>query len=86
MTYTVVWRPAAEEKLAAIWTEADDRRAITNAANSIDSMLRLNPLDVGESRLESIRILTVVPLSIYYDVHHDDRLVAIWAIWQPSVR
>jgi len=29
MTYTVVWRPAAEEKLAAIWTEADDRRGIT---------------------------------------------------------
>ena len=86
MTYTVVWRPAAEEKLAALWTEADDRRAVTGAANSIDSMLRVDPLDAGESRVANIRILTVPPLSVYYDVHEDDRLVATWAVWQRRVR
>ena len=78
MTYTVVWRPAAEEKLAALWTEADDRRAITSAANSIDTMLRADPLDAGESRVANIRILVIPPLSVYYDVHEDDRLVAVW--------
>ena len=82
MTYTVVWRAAAEEKLAAIWAEADDRRLATNAVNSIDSMLRADPLDAGESRVGNIRILMVPPLSVYYDVHEDDRLVAIWAVWQ----
>ena len=86
MTYTVVWRPAAEGELAAIWTEAEDRQAVANAANSIDSVLRVDPLDSGESRVENIRILTVPPLSIYYDVHEDDRLVAIWAAWIRSAR
>lgn len=39
-------------------------------------------LDVGESRDENSRILTVLPLSVYYDVHDQDRLVAVWAVWQ----
>jgi len=59
---------------------------ISNAANSIDSMLRVDPLDAGESRVVNIRILTVPPLSVYYDVHEDDRLVTIWAVWQRSAR
>ncbi len=86
MICTVVWRPAAEEKLAALWTEADNRQAVSEAANSIDSVLRADPLDSGESRVGNIRILTVPPLSVYYDVHEDDRLVAIWAVWTRSER
>lgn len=82
MKYTVVWRPAAERALAEIWTNAQDRNRITDAANSIDALLRADPLAVGESRVVNIRILTVLPLCIYYDVHDDDRLVAVWAVWR----
>ena len=82
MKYTVVWRSAAEQALAQIWTDAIDRQAVTDAADLIDSMLGSSPRDVGESRAGETRILTVMPLSIYYDVHHDDRLVAVWAVWR----
>ncbi len=82
MNYTVVWRPAAERRLAQSWADADDRPAITKAADAIDSLLRSRPLHVGESRVQNIRILTVAPVSVYYDVHEDDRMVAVWAVWQ----
>ncbi len=81
MTFTVVWRPEAERALAAIWVDAADRQAVTDAADAIDALLRTGPLEVGESRVVNIRILTVFPLSVYYDVHEDDRLVAVWAVW-----
>ncbi len=86
MTFTVVWRPEAESTLAELWTSASDRQAVTDAANSIDVLLRSAPLEVGESRVANVRILTVHPLSVYYDVHVDDRLVAVWAVWQVRPR
>jgi plasmid stabilization system protein ParE len=86
MTFTVIWRPSAEQKLAEIWTEADDRQAVTDAADAIDVFLRTGPIEVGESRVANIRILTVSPLSVYYDVHEDDRLVAVWAVWRSRKR
>lgn len=82
MTFTVVWRPEAESALARLWNEATDRQAVADAANAIDMMLRTAPRDVGESRVADVRILTVFPLSIYYDVHEDDLLVAVWAVWR----
>ena len=86
MTYTVVWRPSAEGTLAEIWTSAADRQAVTDAANAIDALLRVEPFEVGESRVANTRILTVLPLSVYYDVHQDDRLVAVWALWRVPKR
>ncbi len=82
MNYTVVWRPTAERALAQIWVDAADRQAVTDAANLIDAMLGTSPHEVGESRAGDTRILTVMPLSIYYDIHEEDRLVAVWACWQ----
>ena len=82
MNYTVVWRPTAEGALAQIWTDALDRQAVADAADLMDAMLGSSPREVGEGRAGPTRILTVMPLSIYYDVHEDDRLVAVWAVWQ----
>ena len=42
MNYTVTWLPAAENALAAIWTAAADRDAVTRAANELDPRLALN--------------------------------------------
>lgn len=82
MTFTVVWRRTAERALAEIWLSADDRQAVTEASDAMDALLRSDPLAVGESRRGHTRILTVLPLSVYYDVHEEDRLVAVWAVWQ----
>ncbi len=86
MTFTVVWRPSAESKLAEIWAGAPDRQAVTDAADSIDSLLHTAPLHVGESRLDNIRVLSVPPLTVYYDVYEKDRLVAVWAVWSATER
>jgi len=82
MTYTVAWRLSAETKLADIWNNAGDRQAVTDAADAMDTLLRTAPLDVGESRVGKTRILTVRPLSVYYDVFEADRMVAVWSVWQ----
>lgn len=81
MNFTVVWRPTAERSLAQIWTGAAHRQDVADAANLIDALLRTSPLDVGESRVANVRLLTVPPLSIYYEVFADDRRVAVWAVW-----
>ena len=86
MTFTVVWSPEAEQALAELWIGASDRQAVTDAADAIDVLLRIGPLDVGESRVVNLRILTVFPLSVYYDVREADRLVAVWAVWRVRQR
>ena len=77
MKFTVVWKPTAENKLAEIWAEASDRQEVTEAADSMDLLLGTSPKEVGESRGENTRIITVPPLSAYYDVFEDDCLVSV---------
>ena len=57
MKYTVVWRPFAERTLIELWTDAEDRQKVTDAANAIDALLGNNPVDVGESRGDEVRFL-----------------------------
>jgi hypothetical protein len=49
MSYTVAWKPSAEQDLASLWTSASDRQAVTDAANRIDALLRVDPNTQGES-------------------------------------
>ena len=42
MIYTVLWEPVAERMLAATWNTADDRAAVTAAANDIEVHRRRN--------------------------------------------
>ena len=56
MTFTVIWRPSAEQKLAEIWTEADNRQAIYELATcrfirEAKDVLWLGPPGVGKSFL-----------------------------------
>jgi plasmid stabilization system protein ParE len=82
MTFTVTWSPKAKWTLAGLWNDAADRQAMRDAADTIDVLLRTGPLDVGESRVANVRILTVLPLTVYYDVREADRLVSVWAVWR----
>jgi hypothetical protein len=41
MSYEVLWVSEAEEELAAIWMDAEDRASITTASHLIDTVLRL---------------------------------------------
>jgi hypothetical protein len=81
MKYTVLWTPAAEERLAGIWLDAQHRRAIADAANLLDEALADAPLSIGESREGSMRVAFAYPLGVEYDVSPDDRTVYVLAVW-----
>ena len=82
MSYTVVWKPAAEEELARLWTEAVDRDAITTAANEIDQWLRSNPHDQGESRSGAVRVMFIHPLGVFFHIEDADRVVSLLKVWR----
>lgn len=81
MTYTVLWRPAAERELAQIWTDAANRSRVAHAADSLDNDLRRDPCSLGESRGGFTRIATAPPLVILFDVHVAERKVIVWDVW-----
>jgi hypothetical protein len=66
MNFTVLWRPVAEQRLAAIWASASDRNAVTRAAHAIDEALGTDPEQVGESRADDVRILFEEPLGALF--------------------
>jgi plasmid stabilization system protein ParE len=80
MKYTVVWQPLAEQKLAAIWTDASDRKAVTSAANAIDRLLQLDPELKGESRSGSERVLIVPPLTVAFEIREPDRMGRVLSV------
>jgi hypothetical protein len=81
MTYSVEWLPDAEDELAAIWLNADDRPAVTFAANTIDRLLQTNPDAQGESRPNGRRILFCKPLGVLFRVFAQQRRVQVQHVW-----
>jgi hypothetical protein len=83
MKWTVVYLPAAEEELAALWVNPVSRADITDASNRIDRLLQRDPDKVGESREESNqRIVFVAPLAALFRVAPDDRPVEVIHLWK----
>ena len=81
MKYTVLWKPAAEQRLATLWNNAENRNSISDAANTIDRLLQRDAAEIGESRQENIRILLIPPLGVLFRVEELDRLVNVLAVW-----
>ncbi len=71
MSYTVFWKRHAEDQLAEIWSAANDRSAITKAADEIDDLLRHRPSAEGQSRPDGRRIMFSFPLGVLYRVIED---------------
>ncbi len=80
MKYTVVWSKAAEEKLANLWLDDEQREQITRATNEIDQRLQQDPQNEGESRENDRRVLIVPPLAVYFRVSVADRVVQVLTI------
>jgi hypothetical protein len=81
MSFTVVWKPEAERRLATIWTDATDRNAVTRAAGAIDRVLKSHPENLGESRNKGRRIILEAPLGVAFRVSPSDRLVTVLTVW-----
>ena len=82
MKYTVVWKQAAEDELARLWTETADRNAVRRAADYMEKLLAMRPLALGESRTGSMRIAFEAPLGMFYDVSEQDRIVSVVRVWR----
>jgi mRNA-degrading endonuclease RelE of RelBE toxin-antitoxin system len=81
MTYTVTYKPSAENELAELWLNAPDRQTVADAANRIDSLLGANPHNQGESREQQTRILFERPLAVQFEIHDANRVVEVLKIW-----
>ena len=78
--YTVTATPKAEDDLARLWLRASGRAAISNAANTIDRLLRHDAAKQGSDAEFGARQLTVSPLIAEFTVDEHDRIVTIWSI------
>jgi hypothetical protein len=76
MHFTVTYLPSEIDELARIWNQAPDRKAVTDAANEIDRLLKTSPLTVGLEEGPYRRLL-VVPLEVVYRVSTEDCLVEV---------
>jgi hypothetical protein len=54
--------------------------AVTAATDSIDRLLRDDPLKHGESRDGTVRVLIVAPLAVLYEVCEQDLLVQVLSV------
>lgn len=82
MTWRVVWTPAAEGDLAAIWLASRVRSQINDATRRIDEQLEQSPMDAGESRFGSIRIFFSPPLACHFVVDAPAQSVFVFSLWQ----
>jgi hypothetical protein len=81
MNYRVDWAEEAEQQLAAVWTSAVDRTAVTVAAQRIEQRLGLNPLLQGEARDDfDVRILFDDPLGVVFRVDVFARTVIVVSV------
>jgi mRNA-degrading endonuclease RelE of RelBE toxin-antitoxin system len=81
MRYTVLWLPRAEQELAALWLDANQREAITRAAHELDQRPANDAQDEGESREADLRIAFAAPLGIEFQVEEEDRVVRVIQVW-----
>jgi hypothetical protein len=80
--FRVVWTRRALNQLAAIWTQATDRNAVTAASHAIDQALAIDPENEGESRPNNRRVTYAPPLGVRYRVYPADNLVRVLVCWQ----
>lgn len=84
MNYRIVWLYDALDNLAASFLYSRrvgrDPEAITRAMARIDSDMQQGPVTLGESRTGRRRVYIVNPVTVFFEVHPDERLVAVTAV------
>jgi hypothetical protein len=82
MNYSVHWTEDALDELAAVWTAASDRNAVTIASHRLEQDLARNPFTRGIRRNSVVnRTATDLPLGIDYEIIEDDKKVRVIRVW-----
>ena len=83
--FRVTWHPDARNELAQIWLAAEDRAAVADAANRIDTVLGDDPEAAGDD-FYGDRILVELPLAVTFTVSAEDLWVQVLQVWhRPTI-
>ena len=83
------YEPKAERTMLALWLDARDRAAITEASADVDATLAADPRDVGESRLAfedatgfraDVRVAFFGPLKVDFAFSEAKREVTVTSV------
>jgi hypothetical protein len=85
MSYRVFWSPHAEDQLERLLLGASDQPLLAEAARAIDQRLAKEPLSIGESRFDAVRIAFERPLAIHFEVLEDVETVIVYDVWRIDV-
>jgi hypothetical protein len=82
MRFTLVWKPSASDDLVALWLDAPpgSRERFRQVVDDIERALMRDPLSIGESRDEQVRMVVEPPVVLVFEVSLDDRRVCVLAI------
>ncbi len=81
MTFAVVWRRAAENRLEAIWQSQADSDEVADAADAVNRILRDDPFGQGESRDRlTRRIWFHWPMLVVFEINESRRAVYVGAV------
>lgn len=82
--FTIFWKPDAEERLAAIWMTATDRRAVTRDSHELELVLEMFPGSAGEVSFDTVRVFTFGSLTVEYEMYEAERQVLIMEVWRTA--
>ena len=82
--FSLEWTRSTINELARIWmnSSASQRKLITRATHQIESRLKHDPENEGESRSRGVRIIFEAPLGVVFSVHADAKKVRVLGIWR----
>ena len=85
--FDLTWSNTALDQLAEayITSSAEDRVQMAAAVEALNTRLRADPLEVGESRAGAFRVVFVPRLAILFHVSEADRTVRVVRL-RPSRR
>ena len=76
--FTVTWDDDARDELARLWlVNTKVRREVTVAADEIDRLLSVRPLELGVETAPHTRQYVEPPLKVLFKVSEGDRLVRV---------
>ena len=80
MNFTVLWTPEAQTNMLRAWQELDTT-VLLRSLRLIDLALSRDPLRVGESRYEDVRISFENPVGVLFRVDESARTVFVLTMW-----
>jgi hypothetical protein len=88
MPYKVIWLSLVIRRVAQLYLDlrsvGGDTEAMTRAMAAVDRELERAPLAVGESRNDPARVIIERPLTVYYEVYPDERVVVVTSVRMPT--